>query len=101
VTILRGVRPFSIRSYARADPETVMAELLAGIAPEMESRGYRITQRADGRLRFERERRRGVLRRRRHEAVMIDVDEGSRGTRVVATGVAPRPVRRLMRRLGD
>jgi hypothetical protein len=96
-----GRRPFAIRSYSRADPETVMAELLAGVAPEMESRGYRITQRADFRLRFEREFRRGLLRRRRHEAVVIDVDEGGRGTQIVATGVAPRPVRRLMRHLGD
>ena len=95
------MRPFTIRSYARADPETVMAELLAGVAPEMQARGYRITQRADGRLRFELERRRGLLRRRRHEAVMIDVDEGGRGTQVVATGVAPRPVRHLLRHLGD
>jgi hypothetical protein len=96
-----GRRPFTIRSYASTDPETVMAELLARIAPEMEARGYRITQRSDGRLRFERERRRGLLRRRRHEAVMIDVDEGGRGTQVVATGVAPRSVRRLMHHLGD
>ena len=77
-----------------------MAELLRDVAPEMESRGYRITQRADGRLRFELERRRGLLRRKRHEAVMIDVDEGGRGTQLVATGVAPRAVRRLMRELG-
>jgi hypothetical protein len=95
------VRPFTIRSFARADPETVMADLQVGVAPEMEERGYRITQRSDGRLRFERERRRGLLRRRRHEAVMIDVDEIGRGTQVVATGVAPRAVRRLMRDLGD
>jgi hypothetical protein len=78
-----------------------MAELLADIAPEMESRGYRITQRADGRLRFELGYRRGLLRRRRREAVMIDVDEGDRGTQVVAMGVAPRAVRRLMRELGN
>jgi hypothetical protein len=78
-----------------------MAELLDGIAPEMEERGYRITQRSDGRLRFEREYRRGLLRRRRHEAVMIDIDESARGTQIVAMGVAPRPVRRLMRHLGD
>jgi hypothetical protein len=95
------VRPFTIRSYARADPETVMAELMARVAPAMEARGYRITQRADGRLRFELERRHGLLRRRRHEAVMIDVDDGGRGTQVVATGVAPRSVRRLLRHLGD
>ena len=95
-----GRRPFTIRSYAHADPQTVMAELLRDIAPEMEARGYRITQRADGRLRFELERRHGLLRRRRREAVMIDVDEGGRGTQVVAMGVAPRPVRRLMRELG-
>jgi hypothetical protein len=31
---------------------------------------------------------------------MIDVYEGDRGTQVVATGVAPRAVRRLMRKLG-
>jgi hypothetical protein len=94
-------RPFTIRSYARADPETVMAALLEAVAPAMEERGYRITQRADGRLRFERERRRGLLRRRSREAVMIDVDDGGRGTQVVATGVAPRSVRRLIRDLGD
>lgn len=95
------MRPFTIRSYPRADPETVMAELMTGLAPELESRGYRITQRADWRLRFELERRRGLLRRRHRETVMIDVDEGGRGTQVVATGVAPRSVRRLMRHLGD
>jgi hypothetical protein len=77
-----------------------MAGLLRDVAPELEARGYRITQRADGRLRFELEYRRGLLRRRRHEAVMIDVDEGERGTQLVATGVAPRAVRRLIRKLG-
>jgi hypothetical protein len=77
-----------------------MAGLLRDIAPKMEARGYSITQRSDGRLRFELEHRRGLLRRKRHEAVMIDVDEGDRGTQVVATGVAPRAVRRLMRELG-
>jgi hypothetical protein len=77
-----------------------MAELLEGLTPEMQSRGYRITQRSDGRLRFELEYRRGLLRRKRQEAVMIDIDEGDRGTQVVAMGVAPRSVRRLMRELG-
>ena len=77
-----------------------MAELLRDVAPEMEARAYRITQRSDGRLRFELEYRRGLLRRKRHEAVMIDVDEGDRGTQIVAMGVAPRGVRRLMRELG-
>jgi len=77
-----------------------MTELLREVAPEMEARGYRITQRADGRLRFELEYRRGLLRRKRHDAVMIDVDEGGRGTQVVAMGVAPRSVRRLLRELG-
>jgi hypothetical protein len=95
-----GRRPFSIRSYPTADARTVMADLLRDIAPEMEARGYRITQRSDGRLRFELEYRRGLLRRKRHEAVMIDVDEGDRGTQIVAMGVAPRSVRRLMRELG-
>ncbi len=74
-----GRRPFSYRTYPRADAQTVMTELLRDVAPEMESRGYRITQRADGRLRFELEYRRGLLRRSRREAVMIDVDEGDRG----------------------
>jgi hypothetical protein len=96
-----GRRPFTVRTYTRADAQTAMAELLAGIAPEMEARGYRITQRADMRLRFELEYRRGLLRRRRREAVMIDVDESGRGTQIVAMGVAPRSVRRLMRDLGD
>lgn len=79
-----GRRPFTVRTYSRADPETVIAELLEGIAPGMEARGYRITQRSDGRLRFEREYRRGLLRRRRHETVMIHVDEVGRGTQVIA-----------------
>jgi hypothetical protein len=78
-----------------------MASLLRAVAPPLEARGYRITQRSDGRLRFELERRHGLLRRRRHEAVMIDVDAGARGTQIVATGVAPRSIRRLMRDLGD
>ena len=95
-----GRRPFSYRTYPSADAQTVMAELLRDLGPEMESRGYRITQRSDGRLRFELEYRHGLLRRKRREAVMIDVDEGDRGTRVVAMGVAPRSVRRLMRELG-
>ena len=95
------MRPFTVRGYARDDVETVMASLLEDIAPAMEARGYRITQRSDGRLRFERESRRGILRRRRHETVMIDVDVGARGTQVVAMGVAPRAVRRLVRDLGD
>jgi hypothetical protein len=95
------VRPFTVRSYARDDVEAVMAALLGDIGPAMEGRGYRITQRSDGRLRFERESRRGLLRRRRHETVMIDVDVGARGTQIVATGVAPRGVRRLLRDLGD
>jgi hypothetical protein len=95
-----GRRAFTIRSYPSADAQAVMAGLLRDIAPKMEGRGYRITQRSDGRLRFELEYRRGLLRRKRHEAVMIDVDEGDRGTQVVATGVAPRAVRRLMRELG-
>jgi hypothetical protein len=43
-----------------------MAELLRNVAPEMEARGYRITQRADGRLRFELEYRRGLLRHPDH-----------------------------------
>ena len=95
-----GRRPFSYRTYPSADAQTVMTELLRDLGPEMESRGYRITQRADGRLRFELEYRRGLLRRRRREAVMIDVDEDDRGTQVVAMGVAPRSVRRLLRELG-
>jgi hypothetical protein len=94
-------RPFSVRSNTRLAAEQAMASLLEDLAPEMQSRGYRITQRADMRLRFELERRRGILRRRHRESVLIDVDEDERGTQIVAMGVAPRGVRRLMRHLGD
>ena len=98
--LLSGTRAFTFRSYPREDAATTMAGLLEEIAPEMVERGYRVTQRSDGRLRFERVVRAGLFRKR-HEAVMIDVDEGDRGTQVVATGVAPRSVRRLLRELED
>jgi anti-sigma factor RsiW len=98
--LLSGTRAFTFRSYPQGDAATTMAALLEALAPEMTDRGYRITQRSDGRLRFERMVRAGLFRKR-HEAVMIDIDEGDRGTQVVTTGVAPRTVRRLLRDLGD
>ena len=52
-----GWRGFTARWSAPVGTELTMAELIAHLAPEIQARGYDLTQRADDRLRFERRRR--------------------------------------------
>ena len=68
----------------------------------MERWGYDLTQRWDGRLRFERETAvSGCSSAACTRTVMIDLDEDEHGTHLVASGVAPLPVRRAFAELED
>jgi hypothetical protein len=94
-----------------------MRELMADVVPPMERYGYDITQRWDGRLRFERETRPAwtilvaiflfpfgllALMYKDRERVTIDLDEFDDGTtQLVASGVAPLPIRRAFADLQD
>ena len=94
-----------------------MRELMADVVPPMERSGYDITQRWDGRLRFERETRPVwtfvvavllfpvgliALLYKDRELVTIDLDEFDDGTtQLVASGVAPLPIRRAFADLQD
>ena len=94
-----------------------MRELMADVAPPMERWGYEITQRRDGRLRFERETRPAwtflvavflfpfgllALLYKDRERVTIDLDEYEDGTtQLVVIGTAPLPVRRAFAELQD
>jgi hypothetical protein len=120
----RGRRPsfpgrssFHVRWHSPADAGATMRELMADVAPPMERFGYDITQRWDGRLRLEREVRPiwtillaiflfpvGLiaLLYKDHERVTIDLDEFDDGTtQLVASGVAPLPIRRAFADLQD
>jgi hypothetical protein len=106
-----------VRWHSPADATKTMRELMADVAPPMKRWGYDITQRWDGRLRFERESRPvwtflvavflfpfGLLALlyRDHERVTIDLDELDDGTtQLVASGVAPLPIRRAFAELED
>jgi hypothetical protein len=93
-----------------------MAELIAHLAPEIQARGYDLTQRADDRLRFERRRPPAwtfviailipvfgwfALLHKDRVRITIDVAESDRGTRLVASGVAPLPLRRTFAELEE
>jgi hypothetical protein len=93
-----------------------MAELIAHLAPEVQACGYDLIQRADDRLRFERRRRPGwtwvvvvlvpifgwfALLHKEMFRITIDVAETDRGTQVVASGVAPLPLRRTFAELAS
>lgn len=120
----RGRRPwfpgrasFHVRWHAPAGARTTMRELMADVVPPMERFGYDITQRWDGRLRFERETRPGwtylvaiflfpvglvALLFKHRELVTIDLDEFDDGTtQLVASGIAPLPIRRAFADLQD
>jgi hypothetical protein len=119
----RGKRPwvpgrlaFTTRWHSPADAKLTMRELMTFVVPPMERWGYDLTQRWDGRLRFERETRPvwtilvaiflfpfGLLALlyKDRERVTIDLDEDEHGTQLVATGVAPLPVRRAFAELED
>jgi hypothetical protein len=107
---------FTSRWCAPADATLTMRELMKYLAPPMVHWGYDITQRWDGRLRFERERRPAwtilvaiflfpiglfALLYKDRERITIDLDEAEHGTQLVATGVAPLPVRRAFAELED
>jgi hypothetical protein len=112
-----GRYSFHVRWHSPADARKTMRELMADVAPPMENSGYELTQRWDGRLRFERESRPvwtflvavflfpfGLLALlyRDHERVTIDLDELDDGTtQLVASGVASLPIRRAFAELED
>ena len=115
--VMPGRWGFAVRWHTPADANTTMSELMHHVAPPMVRQGYDITQRWDGRLRFERRVRPAwtiavailllplggplALLYKEHETVTIDLDENDHGTQLVATGVAPRPVRRAFLELED
>jgi hypothetical protein len=113
---LPGRWSFTNRWHSPADAKLTMRELMTFVAPPMERWGYDITQRWDGRLRFERETRPvwtilvavflfpfGLLALlyKDRERITIDLDEDEHGTHLVATGIAPLPVRRAFAELED
>ena len=114
---LPGRTGFTYRWRSPTDPNVTMRELMTFVVPPMERWGYDLTQRWDGRLRFERETRPiwtilvaiflfpfGLLALlyKDRERVTIDLDEDDEhGTQIVASGVAPLPVRRAFAELED
>jgi hypothetical protein len=106
-----GWRSFTVRWHTPVSAELTMAELIAHLAPDIQSHGYDLIQRADDRLRFERRRRPGwvwavvvlvpifgwfALLHKELVRITIDVAETDRGTQVVASGVAPQGIRRTL-----
>jgi hypothetical protein len=111
-----GRLAFTCRWHSPADPRITMRELMTFVVPPMERWGYDLTQRWDGRLRFERETRPiwtilvavflfpvglFALLYKDRERITIDLDEDEHGTHLVASGVAPLPVRRAFAELED
>jgi hypothetical protein len=111
-----GWRSFTARWHTPVSAELTMAELIAHLAPDIQSHGFDLIQRADDRLRFERRRRPGwvwavvvlvpifgwfALLHKELVRITIDVAETDRGTQVVASGVGPQEVRRTLVELGD
>jgi hypothetical protein len=107
---------FTCRWHSPADAKLTMRELMTFVVPPMERWGYDLTQRWDGRLRFERETRPVwtilvaiflfpfglfALLYKDRERITIDLDEDESGTQLVATGIAPLPVRRAFAELED
>jgi hypothetical protein len=114
--VLPGRWSFTSRWHSPADAKLTMRELMTFVAPPMERWGYDITQRWDGRLRFERETRPAwtilvaiflfpfgllALLYKDRERITIDLDEDEHGTHLVATGIAPLAVRRAFAELED
>jgi len=107
--IMPGTLGFTSRWHSPADSKLTMRELMTFVVPPMERWGYDLTQRWDGRLRFERKTRPiwtilvaiflfpfglPALLYKDRERITIDLDEDDDGTQLVASGVAPLPVRR-------
>jgi hypothetical protein len=111
-----GKLGFTSRWHSPADARITMRELMTFVVPPMERWGYVLTQRWDGRLRFERETRPlwtilvaiflfpfglFALLYKDRERITIDLDEDENGTTLVANGIAPLPVRRAFAELED
>jgi hypothetical protein len=111
-----GWRGFTARWTAPVGAALTMAELIAHLAPEIQAHGFILTQRADDRLRFERRRRPAwtfvvailipvfgwfALLHKDRVRITIDVAATDRGTRLVASGIAPLPLRRAFAELED
>ena len=111
---LPGRWAFTCRWHSPASAKVTMRELMTFVVPPMERWGYDVTQRWDGRLRFERETRPAwtflvaillfpfgllALLYKDREQVTIDLDEDEHGTHLVASGIAPLPVRRAFAEL--
>jgi Domain of unknown function (DUF1707) len=107
---------FTTRWHSPAGAKATMSELIARIAPPMHDVGYELIQREDDRLRFECERRPWwtfvvavmvfpfgllALLHKERDRITIDLAEDEHGTHLVATGVAPLPVRRAFAGLED
>lgn len=112
-----GRMSFHVRWHSPAGAKATVRELMADVAPPMERWGYEITQRSDGRLRFERDTRPAwtflvavllfpvgllALLYKDRERVTIDLDEFEDGTtQLVVSGVAPLAIRRAFADLQD
>jgi hypothetical protein len=114
--MMPGRYGFTNRWHSPADARITMRELMTFVVPPMERWGYELTQRWDRRLRFERETRPVwtilvavflfpfglfALLYKDHERITIDLDEDESGTHLVASGIAPLPVRRAFAELED
>ncbi len=114
--MMPGRYGFTNRWHSPADARITMRELMTFVVPPMERWGYDLTQRWDRRLRFERETRPVwtilvavflfpfglfALLYKDHERITIDLDEDESGTHLVASGIAPLPVRRAFAELED
>jgi hypothetical protein len=111
-----GWRSFTARWHSPVSAELTMAELIAHLALDIQARGFDMIQRADDRLRFERRRRPGwtwaivvlvpifgwfALLHKELVRITVDVAETDRGTQIVASGMAPRALRRTFAELED
>ena len=107
---------FTARWHSPVSAELTMAELIATWRRRSRRAGFDLIQRADDRLRFERRRRPGwtcvdrgarpdfgwfALLHKDLVRITVDVAETGRGTQLVASGVAPRALRRTFGELED
>jgi hypothetical protein len=111
-----GRMGFTARWHSPTDAKATMAELVAHVVPPLHRFGFEPIQREDDRLRFERAVRPlwtipvaiflfpfGLLAllHKDRDRITIDLAEDERGTHMVASGVAPLPVRRAFAELED
>ena len=110
VRVAPGRVPFSVVAELKADPGTVRLQALEYVAPVLSNHGYRLISHTDGTMVFEASRRPpwtivlaiglfpfGLLALLITEEHRVDLDFSPTpggGTRLLAQGVAPEPVRR-------